>query len=613
MGSFGQSKRAFRYYQEARAHYAADEWAEALEHIDKAIEKDPEFADPALMAGQICMKLKDHDRAETYFDRAWSASKKPHIAFQIGMASYSIGHYERARSFLSEYLEREQNKKRFREAAQHGITSCNFALDALKNPQAFAPINLGPEINTAAMEYFPALSADGQQLVWTYRNPEGHRRDEDFYFSSRVDGMWRPGAAVLGRLNTPFNEGAQCISAAGDLMIFVSCNRPEGKGSCDLYWAKRRKDGRWSEAVNLGDSINTGNWETQPSLSSDGQTLYFVRSKKYDEEQSDIYFSQRRSDGRWSRAQKMPAPINSSGKEASPFIHVDGQTLYFCSSGHVGMGGLDLFVSRKGKNGRWSEPKNLGYPINSFGEEMGFVIASDGKTAYFSSDMPGGHGLLDIYQVELPEAFRAIPSAWVKGVVRDQQSGRVLAQADLVFTDVHSGEVIHRSRSGPDGSFFAVLPAYSDYGLNTNKTGYLFHSAHFGLSDQSWERAFELEVPLKSLRTGSHITLENVFFDTDSYSLMPESYSELDRLVALMEQHPRLRISLEGHTDSEGSNEGNQLLSERRAASVRGYLIDAGISSDRLEARGYGQSRPLADNSSEKGRQQNRRTELRIL
>ena len=611
--SFGQSKRAFKHYQEARAHYRADQWAEALEHLDKAIDKDPEFADPALMAGQICMELEDHDRAEDYFDQAWIASKKAYIAFQIGMASYSIGHYERARSFFLEYLDREQKKKRLREVAQHRISSCDFALDALKNPQAFEPVNLGPEINTAAMEYFPALSADGQQLVWTYRNPEGHRRDEDFYFSSRVDGMWQPGAAVQGRLNTPFNEGAQCISAAGDLMIFVGCNRPEGKGSCDLYWAKQRKDGRWSEAFNLGDSINTGNWETQPSLSSDGQTLYFIRSKKHDEEQSDIYFSQRRSDGRWSRAQKMPAPINSSGKEASPFIHVDGQTFYFCSSGHVGMGGLDLFVSRKGADGRWSEPENLGHPINSFGEEMGFVIASDGKTAYFSSDMPGGFGLLDIYQVELPEAFRAIPSAWVKGIVRDQQSGRVLAQADLVFTDVHSGEVIHRCISGPDGSFFAVLPAHSDYGLNTDKAGYLFHSAHFALSDQSRERAFELDVPLKPLRSGSRITLENVFFDTDSYALMPESYSELDRLVALMEQNPKLRISLEGHTDSEGSDRGNQLLSERRAASVQAYLVDAGISSDRLEARGYGQSRPIADNSSEEGRQQNRRTELRIL
>jgi outer membrane protein OmpA-like peptidoglycan-associated protein len=270
-------------------------------------------------------------------------------------------------------------------------------------------------------------------------------------------------------------------------------------------------------------------------------------------------------------------------------------------------------VSRKGADGRWTEPENLGHPINSFGEEMGFVIASDGKTAYFSSDMPGGFGLLDIYRVELPEAFRAIPSAWVKGIVRDQQSGRVLAQAELVFTDVHSGKVIHRSRSGPDGSFFAVLPAYSDYGLNTDKAGYLFHSAHFALSDQSRERAFELDVPLKPLRSGSRITLENVFFDTDSYALMPESFSELDRLVALMEQNQKLRISLEGHTDSEGSDRGNQLLSERRAASVQAYLVDAGISSDRLEARGYGQSRPLADNSSEEGRQQNRRTELRIL
>ena len=613
VGLFGQSKRAFKYYQEARAHYRADQWAEALEHLDKAIDKDPEFADPALMAGQICMELEDHDRAETYFDQAWNASKKAYIAFQIGMASYSIGHYERARSFFLEYLDREQKKKSFRAVAQHRVSSCDFALDALKDPQAFEPVNLGPEINTAAMEYFPALSADGQQLVWTYRNPEGHRRDEDFYFSSRVDGMWQPGAAVQGRLNTPFNEGAQCISAAGDLMIFVGCNRPEGKGSCDLYWAKRRKDGRWSEAFNLGDSINTGNWETQPSLSSDGQTLYFVRSKKHNEEQSDIYFSQRRSDGRWRRAQKMPAPINSSGKEASPFIHVDGQTFYFCSSGHVGMGGLDLFVSRKGTDGRWSEPENLGHPINSFGEEMGFVIASDGKTAYFSSDMPGGFGLLDIYQVELPAAFRAIPSAWVKGIVRDQQSGRVLPRADLVFTDVHSGEVIHRCISGSDGSFFAVLPAYSDYGLNTNKKGYLFHSAHFALSNQSRERAFEMEVPLKPLRTGSRITLENVFFGSDSYALKPESHSELDRLVDLMEQNPKLRISLEGHTDSEGSKESNQLLSERRAASVQAYLVDAGISSDRLEARGYGQSRPLADNSSEEGRQQNRRTELRIL
>ncbi len=608
----GQDKKARKYFNEARSAFAAGNIERSLSLLDKAINRDDTFPDPALMAAQIWEERKNIEQANLYLDKAWAASQKAYIAFQIGMINYRAGEYERALEFLELYTQHEEAKVVYLEAANAAILNCLFAIEALKNPSDIHPENLGPRVNSSAMEYFPAISADGQTLVFTYRNLEGNRRDEDFYFSEQTTAGWSQAMPLPGQLNTELNEGAQCVTADGMQLIFVGCNRSEGKGSCDLYTAFRTDDGRWSRAVNMGDSINSVNWETQPSISPDGQTLYFIRANKREPGQSDIYFSTRKAEGGWSKARKMPDNINTLGKEASPFIHFDNQTFYFCSDGHIGMGNTDLFVSRKQPDGSWSDPVNLGAPINGPGEELGLVIASDGKTAFYSSDMQGGLGSLDLYSFELPESFRAIPSAWVKGIVRDAASKQAL-ESDLFFIDLKTGKPFAKVRSGKDGRYFAVLPSNADYGLSVEKEGFLFHSENFALQSQPQDRAFQLDVNLQRLEKGSTIVLQNVFFATASFELRPASFVELDKIAQLLQRNPQLRISLEGHTDNEGDQLANQKLSENRAKAVRDYLKTKGIAAERLQYKGFGEDRPVADNSTAAGRQKNRRTELRIL
>lgn len=609
---FAQNKKALKYFNEARSLFSEGRMEESLELLNKAIDKDPEFADPALMAGQICSQQGDIDRANTYFNKAWGAGGKAYVAFQSGIINYKAGEYERALTFLQAYIQHEDARDNYLDAANKAIDDCEFAIEAMKNPSDFQPKNMGPNVNSPAMEYFPAISADGKTLVFTYRDPEGKRRDEDFYYTEEVEGEWTISMPLEGQLNTPYNEGAQCVTADGQQLIFVGCNRPEGKGSCDLYTAFRRKDGQWSRAINLGDSINSANWETQPSISPDGRTLYFIRAKKREPEESDIYFSELKEEGYWTKARKMPDPINSEGREASPFIHFDNQTFYFCSDGRTGMGNTDFYVSRKQDDGSWSEPENLGYPINGPGEELGLVIAADGKTAYYSSDMDGGEGSLDLYHFEVPEKYRAIPSAWIKGLITDMETGKAL-QADLVFTDLNTGEELLRTKSHKNGRYFAVLPGNSDYALSVEKATYLFHSENFALQTQSKETAFQLDVQLQALKSGSIIALRNVFFATSSFELRETSFTELDRLVQVLMNNPELKVSLEGHTDNEGSPSSNQKLSENRAKAVHDYLISKGVLKSRLQFKGFGEQKPIASNETEEGRQRNRRTELRIL
>lgn len=601
-----------RYFNEARAFYSEGELDEALEHLDKALKRSPEFADPALMAGQIWVDRNDIDRANQYFDRAWQASGAAYVAFQAGLANYSFGEYARSLEFLQAYVQSEKARQAYVDAAEKAMADCRFALEAMKHPSDFEPLNMGGAVNSAAMEYFPSISADGLTLVFTYRNPEATKRDEDFFYSTLIDSVWQASGPLPGRLNTALNEGAQSVSADGNRLFFVGCNRMEGKGSCDIYTAIRREDGSWSQAVNMGDSINTANWETQPSISPDGRTLYFIRGAKRDPKSSDLWYSTLHSNGYWTRARRMPSMVNSPGRESSPFIHFDNQTLYFSSDGRVGMGSLDFFVTRKQNDGSWSEPQNLGFPINGPGEEVGLVISADGSTAYYSSDMEGGYGSLDLYTFEMPREYRPVASAWVKGRVTDESTGKPL-QAELVFIDLESGEEYYRTTSDRNGRYFAVLPGNTNYALNVDRKDYLFHSENFALKAESKERAFELDVALQALKQGSRITLRNVFFETASYALEKESFVELDKVVELLQRHPEVRVVLEGHTDNEGDDESNQRLSENRARAVRTYLVEKGIKAERLESAGFGESRPVDTNETAEGRQNNRRTELRIL
>jgi outer membrane protein OmpA-like peptidoglycan-associated protein len=530
----------------------------------------------------------------------------------------NVGQYAEAKEHYEMYLKVPGAKEPFIEKSRNRIVSCEFALKAILSPVPFQPENLGSNINSQYDEYFPTLTIDDLTMFFTRNRPEteGSKRfHEDFYISQRgKDGKWNQSVNAGSQLNTTGNEGVPNLSHDGKLLFFAACHRPDGKGSCDIYYSRLKKEG-WTRPINLGSPINTGAWESQPSFASDGRTLYFIRGTITGSgtREQDIYYSVISDEGRWSDPVKLGPHINTSDEEEFVFIHQDNQTLYFSSDGHPGMGGLDIYVSRRKPDGTWGKPENLGYPINTFRDERGLLVAPKGDVAYISSDREGGFGGLDLYKFELHKDVRPMMISYVKGIVTDANNGQLL-EAGFEIIDLASGEAVIRSSSERGtGEFIASLTAGKDYALNVSKEGYLFYSEHFSCKNPAdLKNAYLLDVKLSKAETGGKVVLKNVFFDTNLFVLKQESFPELNKLVSFMKSNQAINIEISGHTDSTGDKNKNQLLSENRAKAVYDYLQSKGVSASRMTFAGYGDTKPVSVNDTEEGRALNRRTEFLI-
>lgn len=610
--SYGQSKKAVKLFTHAQQDVTNNDFDEAMRKLNKALKDSPDYMQAILLAANIQTRLGNKEKSLDYYERAMQYKPPYYVNLFYGKALFENGKYAEAEGAFKAYQASPRANPKYTAEIDGLLRSCRFAIKATETPRPYEPVNLGPMVNSNQMEYFPSISADGNTLVFTHRNLEGNKRDEDFWVSVKnSEGEWGKGKPVQGRLNTVLNEGAQSITSDGGIIYFAGCERRDGYGSCDIYASFYEGNGNWSKPYNLGDSVNSRVWDSQPSISSDGKTLYFVRGRSGTSKNIDIYYSELKTNGSWSKARPIKGKVNSLGQDVSPFIHFDNQTLYFSSNGHPGMGDLDFFVSKREPDGSWGKPKNLGYPINNTGIEFSLIVAPDGKTGFFASDALGGEGLTDLYQFELPEETQAIEIAYIKGKVTNKSTGQPIS-AQLDFSDLKTGEDLINERSGKNGLYFSVLPSNSDYALNIQKKGFLFYSKNFSLETQAKERAFELNVELIPITIGEKVKLENVFFGFDSYELDRKSFIELDKVVQFMNENPKVKVGIEGHTDNEGSAAYNRNLSDNRAKSVYKYLQEKGIDPSRLSAKGYGASSPIADNSTEEGRQLNRRTELII-
>ncbi len=611
---FAQSNKAVKLFNKAREEVTANNPEAAMQLLDRSLEESENYVDALMLKAEILRKLNRDAEAIPLYKRALDSGAPYYVLLFYGQSFYTIGDYEAALEPLNAYVNHPQARPKYIENARRLIASCEFAVKSVNDPVDYNPINLGPLVNTDQMEYFPSISADGNTLVYTYRSLRGENTDEDFWVTHKdpETGEWSRSRPLRGFLNTQLNEGAQSITSDGQTLYFAACDRPGGEGSCDIYVSYYTGGGNWSRPINLGGGINSPLWESQPSVSADGQTLYFVRGKHSFAKNIDIFYSQKDRNGRWQQAKRLEGLVNTSLQESSPFIHFDNQSLYFSSNGHPGMGDMDFFVSRRQEDGSWGEPENLGYPINSSGQEFSLVVAPDGKTGYFSSDnLQSGYGMLDLYSFELPEASRAVEIAYVKGRVINKLTQAPIATS-MNFTNLETGKLVENEQSSKSGYFFTVLPANSDYALNIEKKGFLFYSKNFSLTAESAERAFELEVQLVPISAGQKVELENVFFDFNSFEIDQKSNVELLSVVHFLQDNPSVTISIEGHTDSEGDSNYNKRLSNNRAKAVYGFLIDQGIDASRLSYVGLGDTQPIADNDSEAGRAKNRRTEIRI-
>lgn len=610
-----KESREMKFHRKAVDYYNASAFDEALAEVQKALKINPEHVESWFLAGDIHNLRGDADKAMESYSRAINldADFFPPAWYILANLQFNNRRYAEAIASYRNYLRNTNVKPAERRRAEKNTEIAEFRIHAMENPVAFEPVNLGPVVNTAGYEFVNYLSADGEYLYFTRRTPSGQRRDEDFYVSIREsDTSWRAATELGHPVNTPGDEGAMCLSPDGQLLFFAACNRPGGYGSCDIYMSRKSGD-HWSEPENLGPAINTQYWESQPAFSPDGRTLYFVSNRPGGFGGSDIWISTLQPGGLWSEAVVAPERINTSEAERSPFVHPDGQTLYFSSKGHPGMGEGDIFFSRFDPDTGWSEPQNLGYPVNTGADEVTMVVDHQGKYAYISSAAEGGFGLQDIYRFRLPDHARPLPLTYMKGVVYDSISGKKLG-ADFVLNDLETGREVVRSRSNAaTGEFLVCIPAGKAYALAVERSGYLFYSAHFMVEGEAGiNRPFLRDVKMKPLILDEVSVLHNVFFETDSSRLLPESLTELERLSTFLMKNPGVSVEISGHTDNTGPPEHNRVLSERRAASVYDYLLKKGIPSRRLAYKGYGAERPLSGNDTPQGRALNRRTEFRI-
>jgi outer membrane protein OmpA-like peptidoglycan-associated protein/Tol biopolymer transport system component len=612
-----KSKKAIDAYNLGLKYYTSHNFTSAELQFLTAIDNDPKFIEAYLVLAEVYEDAYKPLKAIETYRKGLPVNESfyPYGYIRLGTLEYKEGLYEQALKSYTRFLVLEKQNTAQIEKANDGIARCQFSIEAIKHPVEFKPLNLGPKINTESDEYWPSLSADEKTLVITrlVRSEDPSRKvQEDFFISTWNDSSWTEIVNAGKPLNTIDNEGAQTISGDGRYMVFTACNRPGGFGRCDLY-ASTKEGNYWAEPVNLGPPVNTKYRETQPSITSDGRTLYFSSDRPGGKGQHDIWMTTMNEYGKWSTPVNVGDTINSVGVEMSPFIHPDNQSLYFSSDGLIGLGGYDLFVSRKDSAGKWQKPVNLGYPINTNRDEIGLVVNARGDKAYYSSDKNNLTGK-DIYVFDLPLQDRPLTVTYMKGKVFDANDHHPL-RANFELLDLESGNTIFDSYSDSiTGEFLVSIPVNRNYMLNVSRPAYLFFSENFSLKNTfKADKPYLKDIPLQPLQAGYSIILKNVFFETDSYSLKKESRLELNKVVKLLETNPNIRVEIGGHTDNTGTAEYNQKLSENRAKAVTDYLISSSIAADRIVSKGYGFSKPVVPNTSEDGRAQNRRTELKVI
>lgn len=619
-------KKAIKLYESGGECLRQRKWSCAETDLKRAAALDPRFIEPRIYLAEMYEERGLSGQAMDYYGQVVAISPRyfTPAALHLAELEFTAGRYDDAEKHYRLSLDVDGDPVR-KQRAEHGLASCVFAREALVHPVPFDPHGLGPNVNTKAPEYYPCVTADDSTLMFTRlvedaRSPYG--KQEDFFVSHKgADGQWGPSQPIPS-VDTENNEGAGTLTPDGRFIVFTKCAGVDGSygdglrglGSCDLFISRRLGD-RWTKPENLGAPVNSRHWESQPSMGSDGRTLYYVRGQQAANglKSMDIWVAHLQDDGTFSKPEMLGPTINTPFQEESVQIHPDGRTLYFSSDGHPGMGGLDIFVSRKQPDGSWGTPQNLGYPINTSGDENSVVVGANGKLAYMASDRPGGQGELDLYGFELPVAARATPVSYIRGTVTDINT-RAPVEADVELYDLADGTLATAAYSDPrTGAFLVCLPSGRDYALNAGAEGYLFFSRNYSIAQDIGTTPYQLDVKLSPITTGSTIALRNIFFATASYALLPASNAELMKLAGLLRTNATLRIEVGGHTDNVGNDAANQKLSEQRANAVRDFLIAQGIDGGRVTAKGYGETKPSATNDTEEGRALNRRTEITVL
>jgi len=658
---FDDYKKAYlnerKYYPVSQYDYQKsgyNNFRSALSPLSDAQKFNPKNARLNYMLGMIWF-ISDPSNPATlkFFETAFSLDPKaePDMSYWLAWAYQLNSKWDDAIKHYNNYLTAMQQKAKSNtheiEDVLKKVAECNVGKELSAKPERVFVDNLGSNVNSSWPEYGPSITADEETVIYTARrdNSTGLKKDEgdngyfeDVYISNKKNGKWQTATQLSKNVNTESHDAAAGLSPDGSKLYIY---RHSGKDGGDLY-ESTLFGADWEPPVHMNKHINTKYHESSVSISFDGKRMYFVSDKESGIGDRDIYYSDIDVKGEWGVAKNIGPELNTKYGEEAVFMHPDGVTLYFSSKGHNTMGGYDIFKSTL-SNGKWSKPVNLGYPINGPDDDVFFVVSGSGSRAYFASAKQGGFGEKDIYKILFlgPEkapllnsqdqllAMRANPISnlktenavevklakvtILKGVVTDAKSTQPLeASIDLIDNDKNEVLATFKSNSA-SGKYLVTLPSGKNYGIAVKRDGYLFHSENFNIPEGADYAEYTKDVALKKIEIGSVIILKNIFFDFDKATIRPESANELERLIKLLNDNPTIKIELGSHTDSKGSDEYNMKLSDSRSKSVVDYLIGKQISASRLVAKGYGETKPIDTNETDEGRQNNRRTEFKIL
>ncbi len=606
--------KALKKYNEALVALEDNRSTEGIALLGNALQIDSNFIDAYLSLAGALGNTKQYKKAVTVYERARLKGSNyftPYeLPFAINLAG--LGQFEEALAAIKRFLTLTDLSGRSLKAAQYRKKTFEFAVSApQKNKNAsyvFSPKNLGDSVNSRSSEYYPSVTVTDDALVFTRRT--GNAR-EDFMLSGIPHkDSFNKAAPLDGDINVEPRKGAITVSQDGDWLFFAADIAGAGLGGFDIYKSVYTPTG-WSEQENLGDSINTDFWESSPAISPDKRVLYFSSNRPGGYGGADLYVGYLKPNGRWTEAVNMGPSVNTAGDELAPFIHADNQTLYFTSDGLPGYGGSDLFVLKKLSNGKWGTPENMGYPINTIENEGSLAVAADGYTAYYASDREDSRGGLDIYSFTLPTHARPYKTIYMKGNITDLLTKKGLP-ANLELTDNASGTIINKVQTDELGHYFITLPEGKDYTFTVNRKGYLFYSSAYALSTAAPDSTYIKNIALEPIKLASNFVFTQVLFDNNSYALLPASLPELNKLVQILEENPGMHIQISGHTDNIGKAADNLTLSTNRAKAIVQYVSGRGVATDRLTYKGFGSTEPIATNATQEGRALNRRTSFTI-
>jgi len=603
----------------ALSNWKRQNYREAERYLKRAVDLDEDYADALYLLGELYVRKLQMERSIPLWEKVLEVCPdyKPEIRYFLGSIFLAEQKFDSAIQLFEYYLDDPMRDMGYDPEVKEALKEARLKKELLGEPVEFDPKAVR-KIGTQADEYLASISPDQQLMFFTRRTKKVNRMDgpaarvrlvEEFSLAERLpSGDFEEGKPLPAPFNQNYNEGGPSITADNTELYFTVCQDLQGYKNCDVYFSEKLSHDVWSEPQSVGDHINRRDaWESQPSISANGDQMFFASNRKGGIGGLDIYVCQRQSDGSWSAPENLGKTINTKENEKTPFIHSDSQTLYFTSNGHPGLGGYDIFLSKAITDTSWSTPQNIGYPINSEDDDLSLFVSLDGKTAYFASNKISKANGWDIYSFNLPEAAKPQEVVLIKGELNTEDVASLEDDA-IELRNLKTNERQTISVDRQTGSYARVVETQpgEDLIVSIRQKGLAFNSSYIKADQQL--SVVNPNIKAQELEVGKEYELNDINFESNSYQLDAVSRSVINEFINYLKDNPELQADIQGHTDNIGDPADNLRLSENRARTVYNFVVENGISKKRLSYHGYGETRPRETNSTEEGRAENRRT-----